>query len=110
MSSLWKDYIKEREGKEMFELSGGFAVFKINEDETCYLEHLYVVPELRGSGIASELCDGVADIAKKHDKKFLLGTVSPGTPGATHSMKVQLSHGFKISSIQGSMIVLEKEI
>lgn len=108
--SLWSDYLNEREGKEVIEHDSGFAVFKLNEDETCYLEHIYVAPEVRGTGLASELADRVAKRARESGKSVLLGSVMPGATGATHSLKTQLTYGFKLDSIQGNLIVMSKEI
>jgi predicted GNAT family acetyltransferase len=54
---LWAKYIKEREGKEIIEHDYGFAVYKINEEKTCYIEHIYVDDDFRGKGLASVLCE-----------------------------------------------------
>lgn len=108
---MWIDYIKEREGKDVvLLLHKGFAVYKINDDKTCYLEHIYVAPAHRGQKVASELCDTVAARAKEAGCIRLLGSVLPGAPGDSHSLKVQLAHGFKLDGVLGNLIILSKDL
>lgn len=111
--TMWAEYLREREGKNSVIWHGeGFAVYKINNDEdrTCYIEHIYVVPEKRGKKIFSGLCDEVAVRAKRAGCRFLLGTVFPGSKGDTHSMKVQLAYGFALDRIEGKLIVLKMKL
>ena len=109
--SLWSEYIKEREGKEVIELEGGFAVYKITpEDKSVYLEHIYVQPGLRKSGLASRMTDQVAKRAKEKECRVMYGSNVPNAPGATKSMLAQLKYGFKLSHLEGKLIVLYKEL
>lgn len=109
--SMWSDYLKEREGKEVLEFpDDGFIVYKVNQDKTCYIEHIYVVPNKRGLGVASMLCDEVEAKAKEAGCTHLLGSVSPSAPGATHSLRVQLTHGFSLDRATENFILLSKEI
>lgn len=107
MSSLYGQYILEREGKLIVEDADGFASFAIfNED--CYLENIYVVPEKRRSGHASILADRVSEIAKNKGCKRLIGSVRPSANGSTESMKALLAYGFKLLSASQDAIFFEK--
>jgi predicted GNAT family acetyltransferase len=109
MSSLFAQYIREREGKEIVETENGFATF-FYTGEYCYIEDIYVKPELRKSGLASELANQISEIAKNKGVKKLLGSVSPKATGADASMRVLLAYGFKLLSSDKDLIYFEKEI
>ena len=109
--SMWADYLKEREGKEVVELEGGFAVYKITpKDKSVYLEHIYVQPGLRRSGLASRMADQVSKKAREKECSIMYGSNEPTVPGATESMLAQLKYGFKLSHLEGKLIVLSKEL
>lgn len=113
--SLFGDYVKERNGREIVEDEDGFATFIINPDGTCYLEDLYVVPDKRGpqpdgKGVASRYADKICEIAKSRGCKKLLGSVVPSLPGSTENVKTLFKYGFKIKSSMNDFILFEKEL
>lgn len=113
--SLFGDYVKERNGREIVEDDDGFATFIINPDGTCYLEDLYVVPDKRGpqpdgKGVASRYADKICEIAKLRGCKKLLGSVVPSLPGSTENVKTLFKYGFKIKSSMNDFILFEKEL
>lgn len=109
MTSLYGQYIKEREDTDIIETDDGFATYSIfPENNTCYVRDIYIKPEARRSGHASQIVDKIAEIAKQNYCTELLGTVDPTTKGATESMKAQFAYGFKLKHISGSLIVLSK--
>ena len=108
--SLWADYKKERDGKDVIEWKDGFAAFKINSDKTCWLSDIYVKPECRQDGVGRKLSDAVGKIAKDMGCNTLLGTVDIFDSLATESMKAQFGVGFKLLRIDGNLIVLSKEL
>jgi len=106
------DYFWEREGKFcLVREDEGFAKYSINGDE-CYIEDIYVVPEKRKTGIASQMADEIAASAKDHGCKYLVGSVAPEARGSTESMKVLLAYGMRIHSInhEKRLIIMAKEI
>lgn len=109
MESLFAQYIKEREGKEIVETDWGFATFKPMQD-WMYIEDIYIKPSERRSGKASFLADRVTEIAKNRGFSKLLGTVKPSATGSTESMKALLGYGFKLISAESDAIYFEKTI
>lgn len=107
--SLYADYIKEREGKEIVENSKGFATYSLQGDGY-YIEDIFVKPEHRKEGVAAQLADIIAEIAISKGVKKLYGSVCPFTAGSTTSIKVLIAYGFKLHSAQTNMIYLVKDI
>lgn len=107
--SLYADYIKEREGREIVEDEFGFATYRIARQE-CYIVDIYVSPEHRRSGHAKKYADKITEIARERGCTYLLGTIVPSTNGSTESMKALLAYGFQIHSCKEDMIFLTKEI
>lgn len=109
MSSLYGEYVKEREGKQILESEKGFMTYKIQGQE-CYIADVYIRPEYRMSGVASEFANKIQKIAKNQGCKFLTGSVTPSLKGATESIIAQLKFGFKLHSSHEDFIILKKEI
>lgn len=109
MSSLYADYIKEREGRSILESKEGFMTYEIKGQE-CYIADVYIRPEFRKSGVASGFASQIEDIARKQGCKFLTGSVTPSLKGATESIIAQLKFGFKLHSSHEDFIILKKEI
>lgn len=107
--SLYGDYILEREGREIVESEHGFASYKIMGSE-CYIQEIYVVPEMRTTKIASQMADKIAELAKEKGCKYLTGSVCPTMNGATTSLRVLLSYGFKLAKSEENLIWMIKEL
>jgi len=109
--SLMAKYFEEREGFFIMETEEAFASYKITEEQ-CYIKDIYVLPEHRKDGIASNLADKIVEKAKRHGCTMLVGSVSPEANGATNSMKVLLCYGLKLSHINKDegLIIMAKEI
>lgn len=110
MKSLYGQYLAEREDKEIIESNEGFATYKIFSNGECYLQDLYVIPEKRKSGLATEMANKVVEIAKERGCKTLIGSVCSDDKSATRNMKVFLTYGMQIHNIIGNMIFLQKNI
>ena len=108
--SLYADYIKEREDKEIIETDKGFATFTCFENKECYIQDIYVVPEYRKSGYATEMTDKVVEMAKEKGCNTLVGSVCTEDKNATRNMKVFLAYGMQIYKTAGIMIFLKKKI
>lgn len=109
MKSLYGQYVKEREGFEILENEHGFATYKISGNE-CYIRDIFVKPEMRKSHVAAKFADEIATIAKEQGCTHLSGTVAPAANGATQSVQVLLSYGFKIARSTNDLIIFVKEI
>lgn len=110
MASLYAQYIKEREGKEIIESDEGFATYQFFDNGECYLQDLYVIPEKRKSGLATDMADQVVRKAIEKGCDTLLGSVCVDANDPTRNMKVFLAYGMQVSKIVGNMIFLRKKI
>lgn len=107
--SLYARYIEEREGAILIEHPYGFAIYKL-EPSYCYLQDIYVLPELRKSGHGVSLMNEVVEVAKKHGHTKLLGSVVPSTPFSDSMFKIMQGLGFKLHGSGPDIIYLVKEI
>jgi len=108
-SQMYKDYLLEREGAQVVEAPGGFAIYKLLNEGT-YLQDIYVEPKLRQKGVGQHLLDSVVDKARQQGHTFVLGSCDINANGATTSMKAILGSGFNVQSINGTMIYFKKDI
>ena len=109
--SLYGQYVKERENINVIETEGGFVSYFISKN-FIFIKDLYVIPELRMTGIASGLADEVAEIGLDAGCTKMSCTVAIDTNNATESLKASLSYGFKLDSLDSAnnLIYLSKEI
>ena len=64
---MYKEYIKERENKEMIETEYGFCIYKINRDHV-YIQDVYIKKEYRNQNKCTGFIEAVEDIGKKLGK------------------------------------------
>lgn len=108
-SSLYAQYIEEREGRHILETDQAFATYQFFNDE-CYVSDIFVVKEARRSRIAWDLLDQIVVIAKANNCRYLTGTVSPSANGSEASLKAHIAYGFKLHSASSNVILFKKEI
>lgn len=106
---MYKDYLWEREGAQVVEVDGGFAVFK-DLGSGVYLQDIYVEPSQRQSGLGRQLLEAVETETRRRGYTTLLGSCDVSANGATVSAKAILATGFQISSVQGNMIYFKKDL
>jgi hypothetical protein len=106
--SLYADYLLENRGDLVEERPEGFAVYRYLDDTTVYIVDIYVVVAERQNGIASELANRVAFIAKLKGCTTMLGTVDTRAKHASRSMVVLLAYGMRFKNIDGHLLVFEK--
>lgn len=102
-------YFEEREGYSSVVREEGFAVYKI-DGEYCYLRDIWVDADYRKKGIASDMADDVALIARAARCRFLTGSVDAALPSATASTKVLLAYGMEVIGTLGTGILFRKAL
>lgn len=108
--SLYAEYLKERTKDEITEGDWGFITYRFTDEKTCYIVDIYVIPELRKQGVASDKAAIVMGLAKERGCTKLLGSVVPSTKGSTDSLKVLLAYGMRLDSCTNDFILFSKEI
>jgi GNAT superfamily N-acetyltransferase len=108
--SLYADYLKERTDDHILETYQGFATYRFLNEKQCYIIDIYVAPDYRYAGVASEMADVIAGRAKGKGCTELLGTVNPTAKGSTESLKVLIQYGMKLHSSSDNVIVFKKDI
>lgn len=108
-SSLYAEYIKERENKHIVENERGFATY-VFIDKGVYIQDIYVRSDFRHSGEAAALADQIANIAKEKGYNKMYGSVVPTANNSTSSLKVLLAYGFQLDSSTNNIVYLVKEI
>ena len=107
--SLYARYLAERCGHSIIETEHGFATYEWL-DGAVYIRDLYVTPEARRQGHASQIADQVCDIAKARGCTKLIGTIDPATHGAHESLLGLIAYGMRLSHLLGNLIVFTKEL
>jgi len=107
--SLFANYIKQRENKDILETEVGFATYSVVKDGI-YIEDIFVEESHRHTGEAAKMADQIANIARDKGLHKLFGSISPSGNHSTEGLKVLLAYGFKLNSSTNNFIWLEKEI
>lgn len=108
--SLYGDYIKERAGKSIIDEDYGFATYYFLSDGNCYLEDIYVKPEMRCRGLASQLADMVFHEAKLNKAEYIIGSFDPQGKNPAISLKAQLAWGLEPFAIKDQLLYLRKKV
>ncbi len=107
--SLYAQYIKEREGKEIVEDNQGFATYTFVHDGV-YIQDLFVHPDFRQKGAASRYADQIAEIAKSKGYSKMYGSVCLSAKSCDDSLKVLQAYGFKLAHYDGGLLFMVKEL
>jgi len=95
---MYADYLKEREGMETVTHEHGFATYNKMDDGSFYICDIYVKPDHRRSGAATELEAEIIKRAKSAGASRVIGSVCLTTNGVTRSMKTLLGSGYEYLS------------
>lgn len=106
--SLYANYIRERLGDEILETEQGFVIYRYTDPSTVYLVDLYVLPDFRKSGVAKDLADRVADVARARGCSSMLGSVVPSARASADSIRVLLAYGMVPDSSTNDFILFKK--
>lgn len=113
---LYKQYIQEREGKDIIEHEHGFMVYElvISQDKESfdylYIHDVFVVPEERNRGIISSLEQQVLRIAEANLCKNIYCQCDLSQNNPEVALLTILRRGYKIASIKDHIITFIKEI
>lgn len=109
---MYAAYLKEREDIETVTSEHGFATFNVMEDGSFYIVDIYVKPEQRRSGAATELEAQIIAKAKKAGAKRVVGSVCLSVKDVTRSMQTLLGSGYRFTTADYTreMLYFEKEI
>lgn len=107
--SMFKAYLKEREGVDLIEREDGFAIYLITGQE-CYIRDIYTQPESRKTGTAGSMADEIAEIARAAGCKYLTGSVYLGAKGADASAKVLMAYGMRLHKTVDNGIIFIKDL
>lgn len=109
--SFYADYLKERTEDRIMETDFGFATYRyLNEGKTVYIIDIFVAPDFRKLGRATELADMIVTEAKRGRCSELIGTVVPSTRGSTESIKVLIAYGMHLHQASNNLVVFRKVI
>lgn len=108
--SLYAEYVTERTKDLVLETINGFVLYRYLNDCQVYIVDVYVKPEFRKAGIASEMVGEIAAEAKAVGCTEMIVTVVPSTHGSTTSLKVVLAYGFQLLSATQDLIIFKKEL
>lgn len=106
---LYASYLKEREGIDVLESERGFATYLLRPTD-CYIIDIYVVPEARQTGLAAQMANQIAAIAKSKGIKFLTGSVDKRDPQASRNEKVLIAYGMRKAREDEHIIYFIKEL
>lgn len=111
MTSLYAKYLTERTSDKIIEIPEGFVTYRyVNEGKSVYILDIYVLPEFRSQGVASQLADQVVAEARAKGCIELFGSVCPGAVNSTISMRVLMGYGMLLDGTGNNLIIFKKGI
>lgn len=109
MSSLYAQYIKERQGIEIIECEEGFITYHI-DSERCRIIDIFVAQEFRKKGYGMRLALQVAEIAREAKCRIVLGQVDTRALNCTDSLSAMLKMGMRVLCNDGDLIMLVRDL
>lgn len=112
---MYKEYLKEREDKEVLEREQGFAVYGFNcvsgiNYPHVYIQDIYVRPGFRKEGYAASMADDIALMAKAQNIKTMVGSVDRNARGSEQSLQVLKAYGMRKITEENGCVWFIKEI
>lgn len=106
---MYEAYLKERLGHNVIKSDHGFLVWS-EHSSGLVIEELFVKPELRHKGIASQLVSLLEQKAKELDHSKIYGFIWPNITGASQVMLAALKYGFVLFHSQQDKITIMLEV
>lgn len=112
---MYAAYLLETQGKHVLETPHGFLTYGFNcvpgvDFPHCYIEDLYVVPEMRKTHVASTMADEVARIAKERGITKMLGSVALGRKNADANLDVLKRYGMRLFAAHDNTVFTVKDL
>ena len=108
--SLFADYIKERENKNIIESDNGFATYSIYDNGECYVQDIFVRSDMRGSKLAASMTNQIAEIARNSDCHTLIGSADINDKNCSKNIKSMIEYGMIVYKTVGTIIFLKKDL
>lgn len=108
--SMYGAYLKERLGDDIIENEKGFATYRFVGEDTVYVIDVYVHPDFRKQGVASDFSDTIMEIGKKRGCTKMITSVVPSPNGSTNSIRAIIAYGFELDSAANGFILFKKDI
>lgn len=108
--SLYKEYIEEKTDKQVLEYDDGFALYSFYDKDTVFIEDVYVKPEHRKCGVARQLVDAVAAIAKERGCTKIVTTVRPSLKHNMLGLCAAIAYGFQLDSAANDLVLFKKDL
>jgi GNAT superfamily N-acetyltransferase len=108
---MYKEYLKEREGKDVIETDYGFVIYELSDD-CIYLTDMYVMPEKRNKGLTTVLDGKVKRVGKENGCTKMLTSLCTKANNWKHSLKAIKNQKYKLYKTDKAtnMIYFIKEI
>jgi len=104
---MYKEYLKEAEGKELYEFDQGFIIYHLmGPGKGTYIDSIYVKPEYRTKTAALDYSlSFLTDIEKYEEDVY--GEVDAVHPEATKMIQLYMNMGFNVHSMSSERLVLK---
>lgn len=108
-STMYADYIKERDGQEVFENADGFAFYRVSGPE-CFIAEMYVRPEKRTAGAGRAIVNDLSKVAIEEGCEFLSGNIFVKSHTSTDAVAASILSGFKVVAADNGVISIIKPL
>lgn len=101
-----------QDGVTLWETPQGFISFHMKTKPECFIQSIFIRPELRARGVASQFIDRLKHHASQHGCEWIATGVRPNQVGVETVILSLLKYGFKVSGyseIFGLVFKLEIE-
>jgi predicted GNAT family acetyltransferase len=107
LSTLYFEYVKEREGSEVVYNDDGFMIYKISGTVVLIAE---AYTRSRGKGVAQKLLAEVIENAKEKGCTHAECHIWMKTKNPTVSLRAALGSGFILYDVMQDLVILRKEL
>lgn len=106
---LFKEYLKERENKEVIENEYGFIIYKLFDKE-CFIADFYIKPAFRNTIVLPNFIDQLAKIAKSSECDHISAKLYIADNGHQKTLMAAFKMGFNILSTNNDCIIIIKKL
>lgn len=103
----WQAYLLEKYNRKVIENRYGFISYSIYDDDSCYIETLFVLEKYRNKGKGKEL---EALLIEKENPWVIYCDVDKHSNGWENVILILTKEGYEIQDSTANKIILFKEI